>query len=134
MRQSRRRAWVEQFGPDEVAIVHCVQRCVQRAFLAGQDQVTGRDYGFRREWLRRRLHVILRTRPDVVPHWSDDEVALLWLKVFPVRRLEEHLGEPTTSDVQALVADEERLAEVRRRLSAKEKGAGLNNILLQRRC
>jgi hypothetical protein len=31
----------ELFDPNEVGIVHCIQRCVRRAFLAGEDQVTG---------------------------------------------------------------------------------------------
>jgi hypothetical protein len=128
----------EQFTSDEIAIVHAVQRCVRRAFLAGLDRVTGKDYGFRREWIRRRMealasafavdvlsyavlsnhmHLILRNRPDVVAAWSDREAAIRWLKVFPGRRIEEHLGEPTESDVEMLVRDKERLAEVRRRLS-----------------
>ena len=128
----------EQCAYDEISIVHTVQRCVRRAFLAGFDQVTGTDYGYRREWIRRRmeslasafaidvltyaimsnhLHLILRNRPDVVAAWSDEEVAIRWLKVFPGRRIEEHLGEPTESDVKMLVANPERLAEVRHRLS-----------------
>ncbi|MDV6034206.1 MAG: hypothetical protein F9B45_29755 [Phycisphaera sp. RhM] len=128
----------EQVAGDVVSIVHAVQRCVRRAFLAGVDQVTGKDYGFRREWIRRRMealasvfgvdvlsyavmsnhmHLILRNRPDVVAAWTDQEVAIRWLKVFPGRRIEEHLGEPTENDVQMLVCDRERLAEVRRRLS-----------------
>lgn len=128
----------EQFTCDEIAIVHAVQRCVRRAYLAGRDAVTGKDYGFRREWIRRRMealasvfavdvlsyailsnhmHLILRNRPDVVAAWSDREVAIRWLKVFPGRRIEEHLGEPTENDVEMLTRDEERLAEVRRRLS-----------------
>lgn len=128
----------EQFSAGEVAIVHCVQRCVRRAFLAGVDRVTGKDYSGRREWIRRRLealasvfgcdvltyavmsnhmHVILRTRPDVVAKWSDREAAIRWLRVFPGKRIDEHLGEPTDHDVETLVRDEERLAEVRRRLS-----------------
>jgi len=106
----------EQFAPNEVCIVHAVQRCVRRAFLAGVDPASGIDYSFRKEWIRRRLealasvfaidvltyaimsnhlHVILRNRPDVVSQWSDQEVALRWLKVFPGRRIEEHLAEPT---------------------------------------
>ena len=32
------------------------------------------------------LHVILRTRPDVVKTWYDDEVARRWWKLFPQRR------------------------------------------------
>jgi len=79
----------ELFDPNEVGIVHCIQRCVRRAFLAGEDPVSGKNYEFRREWIRARLeclasvfgldvltyailsnhmHVILRTRPDVVAH------------------------------------------------------------------
>ena len=30
------------------------------------------------------LHVILRTRPDVVETWSDDEAARRWLRLFPL--------------------------------------------------
>ena len=128
----------EQFDPAEVCIVHVVQRCVRRAFLAGHDRATGKDYSFRREWIRRRMealasvfavdvlsyailsnhmHQILRNRPDVCARWSDQEVAIRWLRVFPGRRLEEHLAEPTENDVKTLVRDKDRLAEVRRRLS-----------------
>ena len=85
----------EQFDPTDVCIVHVVQRCVRRAFLAGVDQLSGKDYSFRREWIRRRMealasvfavdvlsyaimsnhmHQILRNRPDVVASWSDQEV------------------------------------------------------------
>lgn len=128
----------EQFSPGEIAIVHTVQRCVRRAFLAGVDQVTGTDYGFRREWIRRRmealasvfavdvltyavmsnhLHLILRNRPDVVRAWTDEEIAIRWLKVFPGRRLEEHLGEPTESDVKMLVQNPERMEVIKERMS-----------------
>ena len=128
----------EQFDAAEVCIVHVVQRCVRRAFLAGVDAATGKDYSFRREWIRRRmealasvfavdvlsyaimsnhLHQILRNRPDVVAAWSDEEVAIRWLKVFPGRRLEEHLAEPTESDVKRLCGDKDRIAEIRTRLS-----------------
>ncbi|QEF99555.1 hypothetical protein Mal15_36200 [Stieleria maiorica] len=128
----------EQFDPAEISMMHCVQRCVRRAYLAGVDPQTGKDYGFRREWIRRRMealasvfgvdvltyailsnhmHLILRNRPDVVQAWSDQEVAIRWLRVFPGRRLEEHLAEPTENDVATLARDKERLAEIRHRLS-----------------
>ena len=48
----------EQFSCDEVGIVHVVQRCVRRAFLAGLDEATGKDYSFRREWIRRRMELL----------------------------------------------------------------------------
>ena len=128
----------EQFEPGEVCIVHVVQRCVRRAFLAGVDRVSGIDYSFRKEWIRRRmealasvfavdvlsyavmsnhLHQILRNRPDVCASWSDEEVAVRWLRVFPGHRLEEHLAEPTENDVKTLCRDKQRLAEIRNRLS-----------------
>ncbi len=43
---------------NEIAIVHCVQRCVRRAYLAGIDEVSGNDLLFRREWIRRRLEAL----------------------------------------------------------------------------
>ena len=128
----------EQFSCDEVGIAHVVQRCVRRAFLAGIDQATGKDYSFRREWIRRRmellasvfgldllsyavmsnhLHLILRTRPDVVETWSDEEVALRWLRLFPGKRLEEHLGEPTDADLEQVLNTPGRVALLRKRLS-----------------
>ena len=127
-----------QFDPAEVCVVHAVQRCVRRAFLAGVDPTSGKDFSSRKEWIRRRLeslasvfgidilsyavmsnhlHVIVRNRPDIVAQWSDREVALRWLKVFPGRRIEEHLAEPTESDVQMLARDAKRLAEIRKRLA-----------------
>jgi len=128
----------EQFDPAEVCIVHTIQRCVRKAFLAGVDRQSGQDYSHRKEWIRRRMealasvfavdvlsyavmsshmHQILRNRPDVVAAWSDREVAIRWLKVFPGRRIEEHLAEPTENDVETLARDKEKLTEVRRRLS-----------------
>ena len=128
----------EEFQASEVGIVHVVQRCVRRAWLTGLDEKTGQDYSHRREWIRRRLeslasvfavdvltyaimsnhmHLILRNRPDVVAKWTDQEVAIRWLRVFPGRRLEEHLAEPTESDVQMLVNQPERMAVIRERLS-----------------
>ncbi|QDT05819.1 hypothetical protein K227x_42240 [Rubripirellula lacrimiformis] len=32
------------------------------------------------------LHLVLRSRPDVVASWSDEEVACRWLRLFPCRR------------------------------------------------
>ena len=48
----------EQFDHGEICIVHAVQRCVRRAFLAGVDSQTGKDYSFRKEWIRRRMEAL----------------------------------------------------------------------------
>lgn len=115
-----------------------VSRGSRRAFLAGVDEQSGIDYSFRKEWIRRRFealasvfaidvlsyailsnhtHQILRNRPDIVAQWADAEVAIRWLKVFPGKRLDEYLAEPTEADVQMLCQNQERLTEIRTRLS-----------------
>jgi len=48
----------ETFDAGEISIVHAVQRCVRRAFLAGVDRETGKDYSFRKEWIRRRMEAL----------------------------------------------------------------------------
>jgi REP element-mobilizing transposase RayT len=67
--------------------------------------------------LSNHLHLVLRTRPDVVAQWPDNEVARRWLSLFPGQRVDEFLGQPTQSSIDALVRDGGRIAEVRQRLS-----------------
>ncbi len=128
----------EVFQANEICIVHAILRCVRRVYLTGIDDLTGKDYEYRGEWIRaqieklasvfaidvlsyailaNRLHVVIRNRPDVVKTWSNHEVALRWLQIFPGKRIDERLGDPTTSDVDSLAKDSERLAEIRERLS-----------------
>jgi hypothetical protein len=102
-----RLARADLFDPAEVAVVHCINRCVRRCFLCGEDPLTGHNYDHRKAWLEERLrflagqfgidvlgyailsnhfHLVLRNRPDVVATWSDTEVARRWLALCPVRK------------------------------------------------
>ena len=93
--------------PQKVGVYHCWNRLVQRRHLFGYDFLTGKDYGYRKNWVRDRfrvlagamavdvldyavldnhLHVVLRNRPDIVDSWSDEEVARRWWLVCPLRR------------------------------------------------
>ncbi len=134
-----RQARGEVVDPTRVQIFHCMQRCVRRAFLCGSDPLTGRSFDHRRQWIRDRLeflasvfaidcltytvmdnhlHLVLRTRPDVVESWSDAEVARRWLRLFPVRRNRDGTEvEPSQSEIDTIVSQPEVLAERRRRLS-----------------
>ena len=129
----------EMIDPAEVQICHTISRCVRRAFLCGDDPVSGESYEHRRQWIRDRLeflasvfgidcltyavmsnhiHLVLRSRPDVVASWTDEEVARRWLRLFPVRRDKDgSAAEPEESEVAAIVNQAEVLAERRRRLS-----------------
>ena len=128
----------EVFDPDQVCILHLVQRCVRRSFLTGVDPVLGKDFSFRREWIRARmerlasvfaidvlsyailsnhLHIVARNRPDVAKTWSNEQIALRWLRVFPGCHTDEFLGDPTEAQVSALANNQERIDLIRRRLS-----------------
>ena len=109
--------------PTQIQIVHVWNRCVRRAFLCGQDPLTGKDYEHRRDWARQRLehlasvfaidcitfsimsnhsHQILRSRPDVVAQWDDCEVALRWLRLTPKLDQRGNALEPTEDQIKAL--------------------------------
>ena len=124
----------------EVGMYHCVARCVRRAFLCGEDAVSGKNFEHRRGWIQERLellaanfacdvcgfaamqnhlHVVLRTRPDVAQTWSDEEVALRWWRIFPKRRNEDGTpAEPEEHELRSLVADPQMAAERRSRLAS----------------
>ena len=134
-----RQARGESVDPRNIQLVHCFNRCVRRAMLCGYDSYSGKDYSHRREWFQQRMkllaavfgidivtyaimsnhfHVILRSRPDVVQQWSDEEVARRWWTLHPARKdAEGNAAEPAESDLAPIINDPNRLAEIRRRLS-----------------
>jgi hypothetical protein len=134
-----RQARGEVIDPSLIQLVHGIHRCVRRAFLCGEDPLTGRSFDHRRDWIRDRLeflasvfaidcltfsvmsnhvHQILRARPDIAASWSDRQVAARWLKLHPVRRNQDGSpATPTREEIDAIVNDPEVLAERRRRLS-----------------
>lgn len=121
-------------NPDVSGTYLCTSRCVRRAWLCGEDSLSGRSYAHRKAWIEARLvelstifavslasyavmsnhyHAVLTTHPEVVPTWSDEEVAERWLR----------LSKPSEPAVHArrvagIVADEARLKELRKRLSS----------------
>ena len=127
-----RQARGEYLNPDEVQVIHAVQRCVRRAFLCGE------GYEHRKGWIEDRLellagsfavsvcgfsvmdnhlHVLVRLDPDVAQGWSDEDVVRRWIAVYPPRTLD--LDDPKIVQmwVDHQLQDQVQVAKYRQRLT-----------------
>ena len=123
--------------PDQPGFYHCVSRCVRRAWLCGQDPISGRCFDHRRDWIEQRLlmladsfavglyawavmsnhtHVVLRIDPGLPEQWTDEEVARRWARLD--RTLAAVPESHVEQRVRRVIDQPERLAELRRRLSS----------------
>jgi hypothetical protein len=123
----------------EIGIYHTWSRCVQRAFLCGQDPDTGRDFSYRRPIIQALLeyqasvfaidvgnysilsnhqHLIARTRPDIAATWSDEEVAWRWKLAWPKWMNDRWLRNPTDEEIEEVLADPDRIPVLRANLAS----------------
>jgi hypothetical protein len=141
-----RLARAEIFDPSEIVAVHAMARTNRRCFLLGHDPLSGKNFDHRKRWIEEKLqilasafgidllaftclsnhvHLVLRSRPDVVQTWDDTEVARRWWTLCPKRKVRRDVdgqklwfpAEPNEFDLNAIRNDPVKLAEIRRRLS-----------------
>lgn len=97
-------ARAQQVSLDDTPYYHCIARCVRRAFLCGDDPVSGRNFDHRKKWLVARIkqlaavfaidvcayavmsnhyHLVLHVDRTTASEWSDEEVIKKWTALFP---------------------------------------------------
>ena len=129
------------FREGEIGVYHCYNRCVRRAFLCGDDPLTGVNYEHRRDWIVgfeqelarhfaveicfhaemiNHLHVTLRVRPDIVTAWSDEEVVRRWLTITHLVRSKDGKTIKPLSEkrIAKELANPEKVAKMRRKLAS----------------
>jgi putative transposase len=124
---------------DTPCFYHVVSRCVRRAWLCGNDPLTGRSYEHRRAWVEQRLlflaryfsvevyayavmnnhyHIVLYFDPLAPSSWDDDEVARRWLALNPRRGRATETALDAEQQIKLLAADAHQIQTYRRRLAS----------------
>ena len=121
------RARKELVSLDSTPYYHCINRCVRRAFLWGEDSLTGKRYEHRKAWVVERLreldaafaidiaayavmsnhyHLVLRVNKQTAEDWSPAEVIERWQHLFKLpQAAARHLrGEPLLEAERELVS------------------------------
>lgn len=116
---------------------HCICRCVRRAFLCGEDHLTGKNYEHRKDWVVQRLtelaqvfaievcayavmsnhyHVVLRVDQDKALTLSEEQVLARWERLFKVPLIVEQYQSGTAVSRAVEKKAQEIIEEWRQRL------------------
>ena len=61
------------FDPDRVGVYHCWNRLVRRRHLFGWDAFTGKDFGYRKDWVRDRFRQLAGAMAIDIARESEEE-------------------------------------------------------------
>ncbi|OFI33661.1 transposase [Alteromonas lipolytica] len=116
---------------------HCVSRCVRRAYLCGKDEITGKSYEHRRQWVEDRLlflaevfcvdvcayavmsnhtHVVLRINKQKADALSVKDIIRRWHRLYKGMLLSQRYIDPAqcNSLTEAEIETVTSLAEIYR--------------------
>ena len=106
---------------------HCINRCVRRAFLCGEDQFSGKNYEHRKIWVVDRLaelafafaidvcayavmsnhyHLVLRVDQQKAQDWSEEQIINRWQRLFKLPVLIERYRNQQTGDAEDTIAQQ----------------------------
>jgi REP element-mobilizing transposase RayT len=116
------RAREQQISLSDTPYYHCINRCVRRAFLCGEDRFSGQNYDHRKQWILDQIkhlssvfaidvcayavmsnhyHVVLKVDVEKLASWSDDEVLHRWRRLFKGNFLvDRYLNNQVLSEVE----------------------------------
>jgi REP element-mobilizing transposase RayT len=97
------RARNQQVSLEDTPYYHCIARCVRRAYLCGDDPVSGENFDHRKVWLVERIkqlasvfaidvcayavmsnhyHLVLFVNEQEADSWTQEEVIQRWTRLF----------------------------------------------------
>ncbi|MEE1674157.1 transposase [Agarivorans aestuarii] len=114
------RAREQQICLDSTPYYHCICRCVRRAYLGGEDRVTGASFEHRKQWIvdkftqlaqvfsvevcayavmSNHYHLVLRVNQKQAERWSYREINTRWKQLFAGHNVvEQYLNDPQAKD------------------------------------
>lgn len=130
----------EIFDPLQQVLAHVMNQCVRKLLLFGKDKATRKANKKRRRKFEKEIkkaasafaidllsyalmgnhfHFILRTRPDILQQWTEEQVVEHWHKVCPVVTDNDGnlIDKPTSADIEAFLAKTDQAPVWRARLS-----------------
>jgi len=129
----------DKIDPRKVQIIHAVSRTTRACWLLGDDPLTGSNCDHRKDWIENLIvrfaanfaidvlsyailsshhHQMLRSRPDIVETWDDNEVARRWLMICPQRKDKDgNPLPPSQSEIDRICNSPVKCDEIRLRLS-----------------